>query len=133
MGQCYGTNWIARAIIDSGLLMHRSGWRSIKSDGAEDIEGTEDALDLTQVWRGYCMVTAIWRCWRSDLTNQGPRKPLNLNAIKKAAWSGGVFDRYDLTLSAKRTPDDMLARNYLRLITLQVSGGSYPSLAHCIL
>ena len=46
---CYGTNWIARAIIDEWAADAVREWRSIKSDGAEDIEGTEDALDLTQV------------------------------------------------------------------------------------
>ena len=46
---CYGTNWIARAIIDEWAADAVREWRSIKSEGAEYIEGTEDALDLTQV------------------------------------------------------------------------------------
>ena len=123
---CYQTNWIARAIIDEWAADAVREWRSIKSDGAEDIEGTEDALDLTQVTEEAIAWSRLYGgAGVVMITNQDLEKPLNLNAIKKGSLERlEVFDRYDLTPIGETNTYDMLARNYLRPDYFTVSGGS---------
>lgn len=123
---CYQTNWIARAIIDEWAADAVREWRSIKSDGAEDIESAEDALDLTQVTEEAIAWSRLYGgAGVVMITNQDLEKPLNLNAIKKGSLERlEVFDRYDLTPIGETNTYDMLARNYLRPDYFTVSGGS---------
>jgi uncharacterized protein len=123
---CYQTNWIARAIIDEWAADAVREWRSIKSDGAEDIEGAEDALDLTQVTEEAIAWSRLYGgAGVVMITNQDLEKPLNLNAVKKGSLERlEVFDRYDLTPIGETNTYDMLARNYLRPDYFTVSGGS---------
>lgn len=122
---CYQSNWIARAIVDEWAADASREWRTIKSDGAEDITVVEDSLNVCQVVEEAIAWSRLFGgAGVVMITNQDLEKPLNLNRIRKGDLQRlEVFDRYDLTPSGDINNYDMLARNYLRSNYFTVNGG----------
>ncbi|AFC22407.1 portal protein [Vibrio phage CP-T1] len=121
----YQTNWIARTIVDVPAKDMTREWRTIKSDGAELIEGLEKELCVPQVveealaWARLFGGAGIVMLTGQDLT-----KPLNLNRVKRGSLERLlVFDRWDLSAHTINTWD-VLAENYLQPEFYTVRGGS---------
>ena len=80
----YQSNWIAGRIVDVHSEDMTREWRTIKSDGAEDIKQleehlmiktkTQDALQWARLYGGAGMLM---------VTNQDMKEPLDINKIKK--------------------------------------------------
>lgn len=123
---CYRENWIARAIVDEWAADAVREWRSIKSDGAEEIEAVEADLDLAQVTEEAIAWARLYGgAGVVMLTNQDLEKPLNLKLIKKGDLERlEVFDRHDLTPFGDINTYDMLANNYMRPDFFNIAGGS---------
>lgn len=122
----YQSNWIAQAIVDEWAADATREWRTIKSEGAEDIaaleqelclqQQVEDAVRWARLFGGSGMIM---------ITNQDLEKPLNLNRIKKGSLENvSVFDRFDLTPCGDINTWDIMASNYLRPEYYSINGGS---------
>jgi len=111
----YQSNWIARQVVDVPAEDMTREWRSIKSEGAEEIKQLEDELDIT----GKVQEAITWaRLYGGSgmllLTGQDLTKPLNINKIKKGDLKRViVFDRWDLSAMTLNV-HNILARNYLQ-------------------
>jgi len=111
----YQSNWIARQVVDVPAEDMTREWRSIKSEGAEEIKLLEDALDIT----GKVQEAITWaRLYGGSgmllLTGQDLTKPLKINKIKKGDLKRViVFDRWDLSAMTLNVTN-ILARNYLQ-------------------
>ena len=80
----YQTSWLARQIVDIPAGDMTREWRTIKSDGAEEIQAEEQRIGL----RFACEEALSWaRLFGGGgilmLTNQDLGKPLNIDKIKK--------------------------------------------------
>jgi len=121
----YQSNWIARQIVDIPAQDMTREWRSIKSEGAEDIKLLEDELNIC----GNVQEALSWaRLYGGSgmlmLTGQDLSKPLNVNRIKKGDLSRViVFDRWDLSAMTLNTTN-ILARNYLQPEFYTITQGS---------
>lgn len=126
LDSCYQSNWIAQAIVDEWAADATREWRTIKSEGAEDIASLESELCLQQVVEEAITWARLYGgAGVVMLTNQDLEKPLDLNKIGQGDLERlEVFDRYDLTPSGEINTYDMLARNYLRPEFFCVQGGS---------
>jgi len=122
----YQSNWIARAIVDEWAADAVREWRSIKSEGAEEVEQLEDELCLPQIVEEAIAWSRLYGgAGVVMITNQDLEKPLNVNNIKKGDLEKFlVFDRYDLTPYGDINTWDLLADNYMRPEFYNVSGGS---------
>ena len=111
----YQSNWIARNIVDIPAEDMTRQWRTIKSDGAEEIHSlenemtvpylTQEALAWARLYGGAGMLM---------LTGQDLTKPLNLNRVKKGSLERLiVFDRNELSALSLNTWN-VLAPNYGR-------------------
>ena len=111
----YQTNWIARGIVDIPARDITREWRSIKSEGAEDIEGLEKKLCIQQkVEEAIAWARLYGGSGLLMLTGQDLTKPLDINKVKKDSLDDViVFDRWDLVGQTLNTWD-ILSPNYYR-------------------
>lgn len=111
----YQSNWIARQVVDVPAEDMTREWRTIKSEGAEEIAQLENELDIT----GKVQEAITWaRLYGGSgmllLTGQDLTKPLKINKIKKGDLKRViVFDRWDLSAMTLNVTN-ILARNYLQ-------------------
>lgn len=121
----YQSNWISRQIVDVPAQDMTREWRSIKSEGAEDISQLETELNII----GHVQEALSWaRLYGGSgmlmLTGQDLTKPLNINKIKKGSLERViVFDRWDLSAMTLNMTN-ILASNYLQPEFYTVTGGA---------
>lgn len=121
----YQTNWLARKIVDIPADDMVREWRTIKSEGAEEIQQEESRLYLKKA----CNDALSWaRLFGGGailmITNQDLGKPLNINAIKKGNLERLlVLDRWEMGSQTLNTWD-ILATNYLQPEFYTVQGGT---------
>lgn len=121
----YQSNWIARQICDVPAQDMTREWRSIKSDGAEEITQVEDDLHI----HGMVQEALTWaRLYGGSgmlmLTGQDLTKPLNVNKVKKGDLQRViVFDRWDLSAMTLNMTN-ILAANYLKPEFYTITGGA---------
>ena len=121
----YQSNWIARQICDVPAEDMVREWRSIKSDGAEDISQLETELNIPSLiqealsWARLYGGAGILMLTGQDLT-----KPLNVNKIKKGDLERViVFDRWDMSAMTLNMTN-ILAANYLKPEFYTITQGS---------
>ena len=121
----YTSNWIAERICDTPAKDMTREWRTIKCDGAEQVQNLEDELCVVQnvtealTWARLYGGGAIIM-----ITDQDMSKPLDINKIKKGSLKNLlVFDRWDLGVFKLNTWD-VLAPNYLKPESYSVRGGT---------
>lgn len=121
----YQTNWIARAIVDVPARDITREWRTIKSEGAEEIAALEQRLCIPQlVEEAVAWARLFGGAGMVMLTGQDLSRPLNLNRVKRGSLERLlVFDRWDLSAHTLNTWD-VLAPNYLLPEFYIVRGGS---------
>ena len=121
----YQSNWISRQICDVPAQDMTREWRSIKSDGAEDIAQVEKDLDiLGKVQEAISWARLYGGAGILMLTGQDLTKPLNINKIKKGDLSRViVFDRWDLSAMTLNMTN-ILASNYLQPEFYTITHGS---------
>lgn len=121
----YQSNWIARQIVDIPAGDMTREWRTIKSDGAEEIQAEEMRIGL----KFACEETLSWaRLFGGGgilmLTNQDLAKPLNINRVGKGNLERLLtFDRWEMQPQTLNTWD-VLAPNYLMPEFYTVQGGT---------
>lgn len=121
----YQTNWLARQIVDVPAEDMTREWRTIKSDGADEVRAEEDRLLLPSS----CSEAVSWaRLYGGAgilmITGQPLDKPLNLNKIKRGSLERlVVFDRFDMNPQSLNTTN-ILAANYLQPEFYTVNGGA---------
>lgn len=121
----YQTNWISRAIVDTPARDLTREWRSVKSDGAEDIQALEQQLMIPQlVEEAVAWSRLFGGAGMLMLTGQDLSRPLNINRVRRGSLERLlVFDRWDLAAHTINTWD-VLAPNYLLPEFYTVRGGS---------
>lgn len=121
----YQTNWISRAIVDTPARDLTREWRSVKSDGAEDIQALEQQLMIPQlVEEAVAWSRLFGGAGMIMLTGQDLSRPLNINRVRRGSLERLlVFDRWDLAAHTINTWD-VLAPNYLLPEFYTVRGGS---------
>jgi phage-related protein (TIGR01555 family) len=121
----YQTNWISRAIVDVPAKDMTREWRSIKSDGAEDVEALEQELCVPQqVEEALAWARLFGGSGILMLTGQDLSKPMRINQVGKGDLERLlVFDRWDLSAHTINTWD-VLAENYLQPEFYTLRGGS---------
>lgn len=121
----YQTNWIARSIVDVPAKDMTREWRTIRSDGAEDIAALEQELCIPQmVEEAIAWARLFGGSGLVMLTGQDLSQPLNMNRVKKGSLERVlVFDRWDLSATTINTWD-VLAPNYLQPEFYTLRGGS---------
>lgn len=121
---CYQTNWIARQICDVPSQDMTREWRTIQSDGAEQIAAVEQELGIQSA----CEECLSWSALFGGagllmLTGQDLGKPLRVNQVKKGDLERViVFDRWELSAQQLNTWD-VLAPNYLQPEFYTIQGG----------
>jgi phage-related protein (TIGR01555 family) len=124
MDAAYQTNWIARNIVDIPAEDMVREWRTIKSEGAEEIQEEENRLYL----KNACGDALSWaRLFGGGgilmITNQDLGKPLNIKQIGKGDLERLlVLDRWEMSPLTLNTWD-ILAPNYLQPEYYTVQGG----------
>jgi len=125
MEAAYQSNWIARSIVDIPAEDMTREWRTIKSEGAEEIQNEEDRLGL----EFECADALSWaRLFGGGgilmLTNQDLSKPLDINKIKKGNLERLLtFDRWEMSPQTINTWN-VLAPNYLMPEFYTIQGGT---------
>lgn len=121
----YQTNWLARQIVDVPAEDMTREWRTIKSDGADEVRAEEDRLLVPAM----CSEAISWaRLFGGAgilmLTDQPLNKPLNVERIKKGGLQRLiVLDRFDMHPGDLNTYN-ILAANYLQPEFYTINGGS---------
>lgn len=121
----YQTNWIARAIVDIPAEDMVREWRTIKSDGAEEIQQEESRLYLKNAsGEALSWARLFGGAGILMLTNQDLGKPLDIKRIKQGDLERLlVLDRYEMNPMTLNTWD-ILAANYLQPEFYTVQGGT---------
>lgn len=120
----YTTDWLASAIVDYPAEDMFREWRSIKCEGADEIqlaevdcgvrELFEDATKWSRLYGGGGIVM---------ITDQPLDKPLDLNRIRKGSFKRGiVFDRYMMSTPVMNYTNP-LAENFLLPQYYMLNGG----------
>ena len=121
----YQTNWIARSIVDIPASDMTREWRTIKSEGSEEVQQEEQRLGL-QIACGEALSWArlFGGAGILMLTNQDLAKPLDVNKIGKGNLERLlVLDRWEMSPQTMNTWN-VLASNYLMPEFYTVQGGS---------
>ena len=110
----YQSNWLARQIVDIPAEDACREWRTIKTDGADDIRREEDRLMVPmQVQEALSWARLYGGAGVLMITGQDLTQPLDVNRIRKGGLQRVIpFDRFDMQAMTLNTWN-VLAPNYL--------------------
>ena len=101
----FQSNWLARQIVDIPAEDACREWRTIKTDGADDIRREEDRLMVPmQVQEALSWARLYGGAGVLMITGQDLTQPLDVNRIRKGGLQRVIpFDRFDMQAMTLKT------------------------------